>query len=85
MSVIHLDKVGVTIKTTGKTWSGPSGGEWVEIDEETEGSAACGSRMTRCFSVLEAENIEFMDRRLDDAAIAEKWETLSVFSTATLN
>mmetsp|Transcript_76786 Transcript_76786/g.178107 ORF Transcript_76786/g.178107 Transcript_76786/m.178107 type:complete len:310 (-) Transcript_76786:138-1067(-) len=29
-------KVGSTVKTTGKTWTGPSGGEWVELDPAAE-------------------------------------------------
>mmetsp|Transcript_22768 Transcript_22768/g.64515 ORF Transcript_22768/g.64515 Transcript_22768/m.64515 type:complete len:312 (-) Transcript_22768:187-1122(-) len=29
-------KVGSKIKTTGKTWTGPSGGEWAEVDPSAE-------------------------------------------------
>jgi len=29
-------KVGSTVKTTGKTWTGPSGGQWVELDSSAE-------------------------------------------------
>jgi len=29
-------KVGSKVKTTGKTWTGPSGGEWVELDPSAE-------------------------------------------------
>jgi len=35
-------KVGAKIKTTGKTWSGPAGGKWVELDVTEEAKSTPG-------------------------------------------
>jgi len=34
--VLLKRKVASTVKTTGRTWNGPAGGEWVELDPEAE-------------------------------------------------
>lgn len=74
-------KVGSKVKTTGKTWTGPSGGEWAQLDPEAEkpgwllvegpGFGIAGPLLEKCIPGEEEPMVLYVLSPVDDSKLCD--------------